>query len=87
MNPMHVVAIAGRKDAEVILDIMLQNGFDVNVQTKSGEDTVLHLIAEHIDVKEAFPLVLKILEYQPDLKIRNRVTSTLLFEGKIIWLT
>lgn len=76
MNPMHVVAIAGRKDAEVILDIMLQNGFDVNVQTRSGEDTVLHLIVEHIDVKEAFPLVLKILEYQPDLKIRNRKLRT-----------
>ncbi|KAL4227089.1 hypothetical protein ACF0H5_015063 [Mactra antiquata] len=76
MNPMHVVAIAGRKDAEVILDMMLQNGFDVNIQTRSNEDTVLHLIVEHIDVKEAFPLVLKILEFQPDLTIRNRKIRT-----------
>jgi hypothetical protein len=77
MNPMHVVAIAGRKDAEVILDMMLQNGFNVNDQTKTGEDTVLHLIVEHIDVKQAFPLVLKILEYNPDLQIRNRVRKYL----------
>ncbi|XP_060592703.1 protein phosphatase 1 regulatory subunit 12A-like isoform X5 [Ruditapes philippinarum] len=76
MNPMHVVAIAGRKDAEVILDMMLQNGFNVNDQTKTGEDTVLHLIVEHIDVKQAFPLVLKILEYNPDLQIRNRKLRT-----------
>ncbi|XP_045164302.2 espin-like protein isoform X2 [Mercenaria mercenaria] len=76
MNPMHVVAIAGRKDAEVILDMMLQNGFHVNDQTMSGDDTVLHLIVEHIDVKAAFPLVLKILEYNPDLQIRNRKLRT-----------
>lgn len=73
MNPMHVVVKAGRKDAEPILDMMLKNGFDVNVQTRSNEDTVLHLVVEHMDVKEAFPLVLKILEFQPDLRIRNRV--------------
>ena len=73
MNPMHVVAVAGRQDAEVILDMMLQNGFNVNDQTKTGEDTVLHLIVEHINVKQAFPLVLKILEYNPDVHIRNRV--------------
>jgi len=70
---MHIVAIAGRPDAVEILGIMLDNGFDVNGQTRSGEDTVLHLIVEHIEVKEAFPLVLKILEYIPDLRIRNRV--------------
>lgn len=73
---MHIVAIAGRSDAVEILAIMLESGFDVNVQTMSGDDTVLHLIVEHIDVKEAFPLVLKILEYEPDLKIRNRVGIT-----------
>lgn len=84
MNPMHVVAIAGRSDAVEILTIMLENGFDVNAQTRSGEDTVLHLIVEHVEVKEAFPLVLKILDYQPDLKIRNRVSQASLFQNWII---
>lgn len=84
MNPMHVVAIAGRSDAVEILTIMLENGFDVNAQTRSGEDTVLHLIVEHVEVKEAFPLVLKILDYQPDLKIRNRVSRASLFQNWIL---
>ena len=45
----------------------------MNARTKSGDDTLLHLVVERIDVKESFPLVLKLLEYSPDLQIRNRV--------------
>ncbi|XP_052213638.1 poly [ADP-ribose] polymerase tankyrase-1-like isoform X3 [Dreissena polymorpha] len=76
MNPMHIVAVAGRPDGEAILGIMLDSGFNVNVKTRLGEDTVMHLVVEHIDVKEAFPLVLKILDYNPDLTIRNRKLRT-----------
>ena len=52
---------------------LFQNGFDVNARTKTGDDTLLHLVVERIDVKESFPLVLKLLEYSPDLQIRNKV--------------
>lgn len=76
MLPTHVVALAGRNDAEAILDMMLQNGFDVNARTKTGDDTLLHLVVENVKVKDAFPLVLKILEYSPDLNIRNRKLRT-----------
>lgn len=74
--PTHVVALAGRRDAEAVLEFMLQNGFDVNAQTKVTHDTLLHLVVENIAVKEAFPLVLKILEFNPDLNIRNRKLRT-----------
>ena len=73
MNPMHVVAIAGRKDAEAVITLLLESGFPVDEPTASGGDTVLHLVVEHVEVQQAFPLVLKILEYNPDLTIRNRV--------------
>ena len=70
---MHIVAIADRPDAEAILQMMLENGFDINTQTKTNGDTVLHLIVEHVELRDSFPLVLRMLEYNPDLSIRNRV--------------
>ncbi|XP_052780687.1 uncharacterized protein LOC128217536 isoform X1 [Mya arenaria] len=76
MNPMHVVAVAGRADAEAILTVLLESGLPVDAPTAGGGDTVLHLVVEHVEVQQAFPLVLKILEYGPDLSIRNRKLRT-----------
>ncbi|XP_071157883.1 putative ankyrin repeat protein RF_0381 isoform X4 [Mytilus edulis] len=72
MMPMHIVACSGREDVEEIISFLLQSGSDVDGQTKSDEDTILHLIPRHNIIRIAFPTILKILEYKPDVFIRNR---------------
>ncbi|XP_052082722.1 neurogenic locus notch homolog protein 1-like isoform X35 [Mytilus californianus] len=72
MMPMHIVACSGREDVEEIIGFLLQSGSDVDAQTKSDEDTILHLIPRHNIIRIAFPTILKILEYKPDVFIRNR---------------
>ncbi|KAK3600645.1 hypothetical protein CHS0354_031558 [Potamilus streckersoni] len=76
MMPIHVVAISGRQDAVEILELMLQKGIDVNSKTMGDMDTVLHLVVERCDVRHVFPLVLKIMEFGPDLTLRNRSLRT-----------
>lgn len=77
--PMHIVACSGREDVEEIISFLLQSGSDVDGQTKSDEDTILHLIPRHNIIRIAFPTILKILEYKPDVFIRNRVRKIILF--------
>ncbi|KAL3852099.1 hypothetical protein ACJMK2_015785 [Sinanodonta woodiana] len=76
MMPIHVIAISGRQDAVEILELMLQKGIDVNSRTRGDMDTILHLVVERCDVRHVFPLVLKIMEFNPDLKLRNRSLRT-----------
>ncbi|KAL5013755.1 hypothetical protein ScPMuIL_008025 [Solemya velum] len=75
-TPLHVVALSDREDAEEILDALLREGLDINARTKDGDDTPLHLVITNSRAGRVFPLALKLMEYNPDLFIRNRSLRT-----------
>ncbi|KAK3102240.1 hypothetical protein FSP39_009846 [Pinctada imbricata] len=72
----HLVAMSAREDMEDMLDKLIQAGCDVNATTRSNDDTVLHLLIANCPMKIAFPAALRIMEYEPDLDIRNRNLRT-----------
>jgi len=76
MMAMHIAACSGRDDLFDVIEFLLDSGSEVDAQTKADEDTILHLVPRHNIIRIAFPVVLKILEYKPDVFIRNRVCMT-----------
>ena len=71
----HLVALSGRRDMESMMDELIRSGCDVNATTQTNGDTVLHLVIANNPMKLAFPVVLKIMEYEPELDVRNRVST------------
>lgn len=71
--PIHVVSCSARDDFEEVIVFLLECGSEVNAQTENDGDTILHLIPRHNTIRLAFPAILKVLEYNPDVSIRNKV--------------
>ncbi|KAK6175306.1 hypothetical protein SNE40_013795 [Patella caerulea] len=76
LTPLHVVVLSGRKDAPEIIDILLEQGVDIDAVTTGEEKTALHLVTENGEFPPAFNIVVKLLECEADTTLRDRKLRT-----------
>ncbi|XP_041349294.1 ankyrin-1-like [Gigantopelta aegis] len=65
-----------RSDVLPVIDVLMENGVDVNATTYSDSSTALHLVVENGEFPSAFRVVIRLLELQADVTIRNRSLRT-----------
>ena len=81
---MHTAVVSGSTQTCDVIHALLDNGADINAQTRGEEDTVLHLVVENGDFPGDFSLVIMLLENNVDLSVRNRVSGWLPGFGFIV---
>ncbi|XP_050411879.1 uveal autoantigen with coiled-coil domains and ankyrin repeats protein [Patella vulgata] len=76
LTPLHVVVLSGRKDAPEIIDLLLEQGVNIDAVTTAEEKTALHLVTENGEFPPAFNIVVKLLECKADTTLRDRNLRT-----------
>ncbi|XP_064606409.1 serine/threonine-protein phosphatase 6 regulatory ankyrin repeat subunit B-like isoform X2 [Liolophura sinensis] len=75
-SALHVAVLSDRPDIEDVIDVLLNNGVDVNGVTISEWDTALHLIAHRGDYTNGLQVAVKLLENGAKTDIRNKRLQT-----------
>ncbi|XP_070192230.1 ankyrin-1-like [Littorina saxatilis] len=76
LTPLHTAVLSRSPQSHEIVSVLMENGADLNGQTRGDEDTALHLVVENGDFPRDFAIVIMFLENNVDLSVRNRKLRT-----------
>ncbi|XP_046548748.1 ankyrin-1-like isoform X1 [Haliotis rubra] len=72
LSPLHVAILSDRTDVIDVIDVLVNNGVDVNAQTETNKDTALHLAVENGEFPQNYDVIVKLIDCKADAEIRNK---------------
>ncbi|XP_067683718.1 uncharacterized protein [Haliotis asinina] len=72
LSPLHVAILSDRNDIIDVIDVLINNGVDVNAQTETNKDTALHLAVENGEFPQNYDVIVKLIDCKADAEIRNK---------------
>ncbi|XP_071082777.1 E3 ubiquitin-protein ligase mib1-like isoform X1 [Haliotis cracherodii] len=72
LSPLHVAILSDRNDVIDVIEVLVNNGVDVNAQTETNKDTALHLAVENGEFPQNYDVIVKLIDCKADAEIRNK---------------